>query len=113
MYPGIGDPTLWGYPGTRLMRAGGKYYYQCCRRLRLISVWLKSIAMEGSMRPYRCYFRTTTGHIVELETIRCAGDDEARETAARLFREQSCHAVEVWDVGHQLMRLTRDAARAS
>jgi len=94
------------------MRAGGKYYYQCCRRPPLISLRLSSKAMEGSMRPYRCYFRTTTGHIVELETIRCAGDDEARETAARLFREQSCHTIELWDVGHQLMRLTRDAAHA-
>lgn len=62
------------------------------------------------MWPYRCYFYTASGHIAALETVRCAGDDEAKETAARLFRERPCYAVELWDVGRQLTRLTQSGA---
>ena len=64
------------------------------------------------MPAYRCYFRTETGHILALQTIRCRGDDEARETAAELFRREPYHAVELWAIGRPLLRLTRESLRA-
>jgi hypothetical protein len=59
------------------------------------------------MHIYRCYFRARTGHIQALEVIRCSGDDAARQMAARMIRERpDYHAVELWDLGRQIVRLT-------
>ncbi len=65
------------------------------------------------MEPYRCYFRDEAGHILALQTIRCGGDDEARETATALFRRGAHHAVELWATGRRLLRLTRASISAS
>ncbi len=59
------------------------------------------------MNVYRCYFRARTGHILALEVIRCGGDDEAKQSAARMIRERpDYHAIELWDLGRPIMRLT-------
>ncbi len=64
------------------------------------------------MSPYRCYFRDEVGHIMALQTIRCAGDDEAKEMAAALFRREPHHAVELWSIGRQVLRLIHESAPA-
>ena len=66
------------------------------------------------MHVYRCYFRASTGHILALEVIRCGGDDEAKQAAARMIRERpDYHAIELWDLGRQIVRLTGGADQAS
>ncbi len=65
------------------------------------------------MTVYRCYFRARTGHILALEVIRCGSDDEAMRSAATLIREgPDCHALELWDLGRPVARLTGDSCRA-
>ena len=59
------------------------------------------------LRPYRCYVIAATGHILALETVTCGSDDAARQAAERFLQQQSgCAAVELWDVGRRLVRLS-------
>jgi hypothetical protein len=59
---------------------------------------------------YRCYLFAASGHIEALETIACRDDDEAQAFAERIFEHQpDCAALELWDVGRVMLRLSREA----
>jgi hypothetical protein len=66
---------------------------------------------RSPQRLYRCYILAESGHIQRLETLSCSNDDHAQSLAELIFlRQADCAAVELWDIGRIMLRLSRDSA---
>lgn len=60
------------------------------------------------MRAYTCYFLNKVGLIAAVETVECAGDDDARHTALTMLHLSHHHSVEVKDQARLVLNQGRD-----